>query len=114
LKTEDFLRELPSKSLVALYVRNLARSGDLAHDLAAHFRIVRNSEQIADIMQQVCDTDLEAGILTKSALHMKESQDGVLKGVEMVKSHTAVCVHVVVVWLLKKKKKSVPFCYMYM
>ena len=78
MKTEDLLRELPSKPLLATYVARWAHMDLLEADLKAHFRLVRNADGIARVLRQVMGTDLEAGLMTAAADHLRLEQDEVL------------------------------------
>jgi hypothetical protein len=80
MKTHDLLRELPSKPLLALYVKNKgARADDLVRDLMAHFRLVRRTDEIAATLKCVVATDVEAGAMQAGSDGMRQQQDSLLQ-----------------------------------
>ena len=79
MKTEDLLRELPSKPLLSLYVKSWAKEDDFVRDLMAHFRLVRRTHEIAATLRCVVDTDVEAGAMQLGSDAIRQEQNLVLQ-----------------------------------
>jgi hypothetical protein len=75
LKTEELLLELPSKRLICKYVQQFPAREDLIENLFEHFRIVRDTEIVADALRNFAQSDFEHGYLNKSAFNLREKQD---------------------------------------
>ena len=56
MKTEDLLKELPSKPLLAQYVWRFKHMDELVQDMTAHFRLVRGADELAIVLRQVWET----------------------------------------------------------
>lgn len=80
MKTHDMLRELPSKPLLALYVKTKGfRTDELVQDLTAHFRLVRRTDEIAATLQCVIATDVESGAMQSGSDEMRQEQESLLQ-----------------------------------
>jgi len=64
VKLRELLSEVPSKRLLMLYLKQIARP-ELEEELRSHYRIARNQSYIADVLKCICETDLETGYLKK-------------------------------------------------
>jgi hypothetical protein len=70
LKTDDLLKELPTKALLASYVAHFCHPSELERDLVAHFRIVRGAPEIALFLSQAWSgIVLEAMVIGGLVLH---------------------------------------------
>lgn len=83
-KLTEFLQELPSKRHICDYVHAFRRfdgSYDvprMERDLYEHFRMVRGSEQLAEALMNIAESDLEFGESTKLLRTIQMESDQVL------------------------------------
>jgi hypothetical protein len=80
MKTNDMLKELPSKPLLALYIKTKGfRIDELVQDLTAHFRLVRRTDEIAATLQCVIATDVDSGAMQSGSDQMRQEQESLLQ-----------------------------------
>jgi len=78
MKAIELMLELPSKRLIMTFLENCNKY-HLAEELRDHFRIVRSSGVLAEVMRDVMCSDLEYGVIKRAARSLYVGQHGALE-----------------------------------